>query len=181
VSILPYLAQEKLYSEFDRTKAWDAPENARLIQGSTWPLERCPACPPWAALPAGFSTYVGMAGVGTDAASLPVGNPRAGVFGYERRVRYADITDGTSNTIMIAETLAENGPWSAGGPATVRGIDTRQRPYLGPGRQFGGLHRGITQVVTMDGSVKPFSNEMSPEVFEAFATMAGGEVILQDF
>ena len=47
-----------------------------------------------------------------------------------------------------------NGPWTAGGFATVRSLDPSQ-PYLGKRRQFGGLHRGSAMTLFADGSVRP--------------------------
>ena len=61
--------------------------------------------------------YIGIAGVGRDSPSLPEKHARAGVFGYDRKTRMADITDGAANTMMMAETALAIGPWIAGGPA----------------------------------------------------------------
>jgi hypothetical protein len=57
----------------------------------------------------------------------------------------------------------------------VRGLDPAGKPYLGPYRQFGGLHRGGAWVAMADGSVRWVSDSISPKVFEALATMAGGD------
>src|SRR5262249_10441649 len=86
-------------------------------------------------------SYVGMAGLGKDAALLPLSNPRAGVFAYDRKTKFEDVTDGHSTTIMVIETNFENGPWGAGGFSTVRGIDLEGPAYLGAAGQFGSLHR----------------------------------------
>ena len=49
------------------------------------------------------------------------GNPR-GVIGFDRGLRFDEIVDGTSNTILVAE-VADGGPWFAGGSGTARPID----------------------------------------------------------
>jgi hypothetical protein len=67
--------------------------------------------------------YVGIAGLGTDAQALYTGHRRAGVFGHDRHTRPGDITDGAAQTMMVAETDSDLGPWIAGGAATVRGLD----------------------------------------------------------
>jgi prepilin-type processing-associated H-X9-DG protein len=121
--------------------------------------------------------YVGIAGVGTDAAALPRGHPRAGVFGYDRQARTEDITDGASATMMLAETSRSYGPWTAGGPATVRGLDPSRPRYIGGGRQFGGVHRGGAMVAFADGSVRFVRDTIDPKLFEALATIAGGEPV----
>ena len=123
----------------------------------------------------GWTWYIGVAGVGRDAPTLHDGHPRAGVFGYDRRTRLADIKDGASNTSLLVETNLSNGPWTAGGPATLRGLDPSRRPYIGQGREFGGLHRGGVNVAFADGSVRFLRESIDPKAFEALSTVAGGE------
>lgn len=118
--------------------------------------------------------YIGIAGVGRDSPSLPEKHPRAGVFGYDRQTRMADITDGAANTMMMSETSLAIGPWIAGGPATVRGLDPDRTPYVGKGRQFGGNHRGGAMVLFVDGSVRFVRDSVAPSAFEALSTIAGG-------
>jgi prepilin-type processing-associated H-X9-DG protein len=119
--------------------------------------------------------YVGIAGLGTDAAMLPAGHRRTGVFGYARQARFEDITDGTAHTMMLAETAFANGPWTAGGPATVRGLDPARQPYIGRGRQFGGTHPAGANILLADGSVRFVHATVNPRTFEALSTIAGRE------
>jgi prepilin-type processing-associated H-X9-DG protein len=121
--------------------------------------------------------YVGVAGLGRDAATLPAGDPRAGAFGYDRRTRMEDFKDGRATTMILVETGTANGPWTAGGPSTVRGLDPSRQPYIGRGRQFGGLHCGGVNVAFADGSVRFLSETIDPKVFEALSTIAGGEAL----
>jgi prepilin-type processing-associated H-X9-DG protein len=131
--------------------------------------------------PPSETDYVGIAGLGVDAPSLPVRHPRAGFFGYDRQTRIVDIKDGISQTMMIAETSDANGPWTAGGPATVRGLDPSRRPYIGRGRQFGGMHRGGAAVLFADGSVRLIRETIDPAVFEALSTIVGRESVPSDW
>ena len=78
--------------------------------------------------------------MGRDAAELPRGDPLAGIFGYDRIVRREDLTAGATQTLLATETARDNGPWTAGGSPTVRGLDPTDAPYIGPGRPFGGMH-----------------------------------------
>src|SRR4051812_33479077 len=55
-------------------------------------------------------------------------------------------------------------------------LDPDGGPYLGAGGQFGGGHRG-TNVLFVDGSVRHLDASVSPEVFEALGTIAGGEKV----
>lgn len=136
--------------------------------------------------PAPFTHYVGIAGVGAGAAEWGPHYPGIGVFGCERRTRFADITDGLATTLLVAETARANGPWTAAGPATVRGLDPAAGPYLGAPGQFSSAHLYsphlfvarlpvATNVAFADGSVRSLSEAVSPTVFEALATIAGGE------
>jgi prepilin-type processing-associated H-X9-DG protein len=86
-----------------------------------------------------------------------------------------DLKDGAAATLLLAETGVGNGPWSAGGPATVRGLDPARQPYIGRARQFGGLHRRGLNVAFADGSVRFLKDTIDPKVFEALSTIAGGE------
>jgi len=130
--------------------------------------------------------YVGIAGLGEHAAELPVSDPRAGLFGYDRRVSRGDIKDGLATTMAVAEVI-DGGPWTAGGRATIRGLLPGDQPYLGERGQFSALHRDgylflgsrpvVTNILFADGSARPFTVSVSPGVFEALATIAGGEQV----
>lgn len=178
---------------FERDQPWDSEANLRprievSPAGEASYVENSTA-PPWFRISCRSNPnkgepgmpdplhYVGIAGLGIDAPTLPSGHRRAGVFGYDRQTRAADIKDGLSNTMMLAETTANIGPWTAGGPASVRGVDNSRRPYIGRGAQFGGAHRGGAMVAFADGSVRFVSETINPQVFEAISTKAGGEAL----
>ena len=69
-------------------------------------------------------------------------NPKAGIWGYDRCTRPDDIKNGLASTMSVAETAFQNGPWTAGGPPTVRGIIVDARPLIGTDGQLGGIHPG---------------------------------------
>ncbi len=156
---------------------WDDPSQEH---GATFEANKmyCPGCPyPTAARKLVPASYIAIAGLGTDAPGLPKQHPRAGIFGDDRTTSPADVRDGLANTLMIVESLEPAGPWFAGGRQTVRGLDPLRQPYLGPGRQFGGIHDGRTNVLMADGSVRSFRDAIDPKVFEALSTMSGGEKV----
>ena len=161
---------EALSERLDPSLAWDAGGNAAVAHASA-PLFRCPADP--RATP-GFSDYVGFAGVGRDAAELKRGDPMSGVFGYDRTVAPADLTAGTSRTLLASETTRDNGPWTAGGRPTVRGLDPNDVPPTGPGRPFGGLHPGGLNVLWADGSAGFMEDTISPPLFESLTRVRRG-------
>jgi hypothetical protein len=189
VGVMPFVEQNQII--IDRKKGWQDEENAipkvRQVDsnfreiGPPKPLGelkifRCPADP--TVSPSGaasLTNYVGLAGVGADAAERRLGYPGVGFFGCERKLKLEDIKDGTENTLAVMETNSNIGPWTAGGFPTVRPLNPAMIPYLGSGRPFGSGHRDCTQAVFADGSVHRLTNSISPEMLEALATIAGGE------
>ena len=192
VEVLPFVEQDALSRRIDRQAAWDAPANATAVRQPLGIFH----CPDWgretAPDPPYLTAYVGVAGRGPGAATLPAGHRHAGVFGFDRRTALADITDGASCTLLILESARENGPWAQGGPATVRGLDSEEQPYLGTGRPFGGTHFAENTVfgrggsvgcnaAMADGAVRFLNENIAPHVLEALATIAGGEDVGSDW
>ncbi len=157
----PNLAQETRPPNFHLGWA-TCPEDERADRDRADPLPLC---------------YVGIAGLGSDAATLPALHPRTGVFGYDRATKLADITDGASQTMMFLETARDVRPWTAGGSSSVRPVDPATRPYLGPNRPFGGYHRDGANLAHADGSVRFIRNMIDPKVLEALSTIRGGEPV----
>ena len=86
VQILPYIEQDALYKEFHLDEPWDSDHNKPLI----------------AKMPAVFSSPNGQAAAdGHTRYLVPFG--KGATFEGDKGIRLADITDGTSNTIMIVE------------------------------------------------------------------------------
>jgi Protein of unknown function (DUF1559) len=185
--LLPFLGPEQsyLYRGIDRTKSWNDAENlgaaATLVPqflnpsygANTWWIHY-----PTLAQPVAATHYVGIAGIGADAAEYSANDAatakKRGIFGYDRTTRLQDITDGVSNTIMMAQVPpTHKRPWLAGGGSTVEGVLEKDsiRPFVSP--QPDGK-RG-TLVVMADGSVRFISDNISDDVFKALCTIQGGE------
>jgi hypothetical protein len=179
--ILPHMDHEEDYAALEKDRPWNLGQNDVFAHGNRHQLW-CPhndGIPPGGPAP---TYYVGIAGLGKDAPTLPKSDARAGVFGYDRTTTLADITDGTANSLLIAETARISGSWLQGGNATIRGLDPAGKPYIGPGGQFGGLHPHAGAWVAMaDGSVRWIDASINPTVFEGLSTMAGGERLPKDW
>jgi hypothetical protein len=126
--------------------------------------------------------YVGIAGVGTDAAllslqPLPARAPaRAGTFRYDSPTPFDRIGDGLSQTLLLGETADDPGPWLRGGPSTVRGVDDAKdaKPLIGREGQFGGYFPNGANLALCDGAVRVITPRVSPEVFLRMATIDEG-------
>ncbi|MFO0929813.1 MAG: DUF1559 domain-containing protein [Gemmataceae bacterium] len=178
--VLPLLAEgaavnasyQELARQVDRTRGWDDAANAPVAERVVR-MFLCPAHPDTVRLRSpGRTDYVGVAGVGPDAAALPRSDRRAGLFGNDRGVKRDEVAGGISHTLMVLETAWENGPWLAGGFPTARGVDPGAEPYSGWGRPFGGLHPGVVNALWVDGAVRPLADDTAADVFRRAATLA---------
>ncbi|MBA2226530.1 MAG: DUF1559 domain-containing protein [Thermogemmata sp.] len=166
----------------DREAPWSAEANQ---QASTVRL-RC-ALNPLAPLrdetfPAGGAApahYVAIAGIGREAALLTLPenappSPQAGAWRYDAPTPLSRVQKGLSNTLLLAETAHENGPWLRGGWATTRGIDPTEDapPFLGTKGQFGGFFPHGGHFALCDGSVRFLSIHTTPEILLRLATIA---------
>jgi prepilin-type processing-associated H-X9-DG protein len=154
LEIYPFVESSDLYKLTDREKAWDAEENHWVA------LERlktylCPGFP--VQRPTSVFTpshYIGIAGLGADAAMLPLDDPRASALGYDRKWNLNYPKRRATNTlIVVADTTRVAEAWTAGGWPTARGLEDDGPPLIGPGGQFGGVHKAGAMVAYADGSV----------------------------
>lgn len=179
-SLLVYLAAlgltpEELPRSLRADRPWDDDSQQPAIR-TRIPTFLCPADPPPAdPLRPGVTQYVGIAGLGADAATLSPDDPRAGAFRYDTPTPLSHFRDGTSHTIFIGETNHEIGPWAQGGPATLRGVDPDRERYIGIGEPFGGLHADGAWFAYADGSVRFITERVYPPAFRAQVLLAGAE------
>ena len=130
-----------------------------------------------AASPSGYPVthYVGVAGIGDDAAKLPAGDAKAGIFGYGRQTQQQDLVRGGANTIALLGVEDQCGPWAQGGRATVRPL-TRQ-PYVNGPDGFGSGQADGMMAGMADGSVRFLSKDVDPHVIEQLSTIRGGDQV----
>lgn len=135
----------------------------------------------WKGFPHGgyaLTHFVGMSGIEDSrnvvAAKLPRSDPRAGVFGYDAIATPAEITDGTSNTIMVLGGGELANPWVMGGGATIRGA---RQPYFDKITGFGSKGTSGVLVMMADGSVREISSNVDPAVFRALCTIHGADTV----
>jgi hypothetical protein len=177
--LLPYLGQEPLFRALHWDRPWDHPSNW-LVGRALVPEFLDPAYPensrrvsyPGVPLDLGATHYVGIAGVGLEAADYPdepAYKGKLGIFGYERSLALQRVAagHGLSNTILLLEVPPDGPagltPWIAGGGSTVRGVPEKNsiQPFVA---NHGG-QRG-TFAVMADGSVRFLSAEIADDIFQ---------------
>jgi len=154
VAILPYIDQQELYNRFKLDEPWDSPHNKELIKE----MPATYLCPSRANVEPGTTTYRVFVGPGA-------------LFEKGKETTLANITDGTSNTIMISES-SESVPWTK--PDAELTFDPAAKPsFFGAGSP----HPGGFNAAMADGSVRFFKNTIDLNVLKALITRAGGEVV----
>jgi len=172
-TLLPYYGRLDWHGELSFGRPWNEATNALVARR---PLELVinPVLGP-RVTKADFPVthYVGITGLGPDAGTLEADDPRAGLFGYNRRSTPEEIGDGASHTIAVMGVSGKLGAWAAGGEATVRALTAR--PYVDGPDGFGSGQPNGMLVGMADGTVRFISKDVDPGVLERMATINGGE------
>jgi prepilin-type processing-associated H-X9-DG protein len=156
VAILPYVEQQELYKKFKLDEPWDSPHNKALIKEMP-PIYLCPSRKD---PEAGTTTYRVFVGDGA-------------MFQAGQGTPLQSVTDGTSNTILVAES-DEAVPWTK--PDDLK-FDQDAKPSR---NGTGSPHPGGFNAAFGDGAVRFLRNTIDLQVLKALITRAGGEVIAQD-
>lgn len=170
VSILPYIEEANTYNRIEMAAGWEDQDD--FVTAAVIPSYLNPSMSRFGES-GGQIDYLGVAGIGPDAATLENNDPNTGIFGYDRQTRLRDITDGTSNTVMVADSAEPNAYIQ--GYLTISGFS--EEPYIGGPDGFGAVHSGGMNSLFADGSVRFISEFVDPTVIEAVATKGGGEVV----
>jgi prepilin-type N-terminal cleavage/methylation domain-containing protein len=210
--LLPYLEQDNLHRQINFKSAVGDPINDP-IRTAVLPIFVCPTDQH-----TGLFQIQTTAGFSIDAATnsyaasfgglVEIGDTPGcgdGLFYRNSRVRFADISDGTSTTFAVGERAAlfTQAPWAGAVSAgTVRvtpgapvvsdavedapvqvlahcGSHALNDLYSDPD-DFFTPHPGIAFFLFADGSVRPVSVKTDVPIIRALATRQGGEVISPD-
>jgi prepilin-type processing-associated H-X9-DG protein len=162
VLILPYVEQKPLYDRYNFDEPWDGPNNSQLAALMP-PVFGCPSDA--ATVPGGTTTsYAAITGPGT-------------MFDGETSSSIRTVTDGTSNTIMVAETTAGMN-WME-----PRDLDVNQMTLQinGSPAEISSHHPGGAQAVFADGHTSFLQQSVTAQVLRALITKAGNEPIQGGF
>ena len=151
VHMLPYLEETALYQQFHLDEPWDSEHNKKLI----------------AKMPAVYRQPNGNPEDFKTCYLVPVA--KGTMFESFKPVRFAQITDGTSNTVMAVEASLDSSViWTK--PEDLE-VDMKA-----PLEGLLGLRPGGFNALFADGSVRFISQTVDLDTLRAVFTMAGGEV-----
>ena len=213
--ILPYVEQDNLHRRIDFSRDILDPVHDG-VRRQELKIFRCPADGGRAAvidIPAesgglltqvAFANYVGVNGT-FEVSGIPDSN--TGPLLRNSRLRIADLTDGTSNTLLVTERDSRRSPLTTWVGAVTGGINPPLNPAfedelpgtfvltntgtaadgrtpnnpLGHVEDASSLHPTAVCALLADGSVRSIANAINPAVWVALGTRDGGEVIPGDY
>jgi hypothetical protein len=210
--LLPYLGEGDLFRQYRFDLDWYDPAQQAVVSR---PLKvmQCPAVPsPERAITGTMNgvrysvppaDYAAVSGITVDVvpAVFPPSYPRFGAMPVDETLRFADILDGPSNTLLVAEAAGrpqvwlagratdkfppnDKSTWSAWNGNFIRGYSADGTVMPGPcgvncsnNNAIYGFHSGGAFGLLGDGSVRFLKRDMDVYVLYALATRAGGEIL----
>lgn len=150
VAILPFMEESTLYYKFRLDEPWDSPHNLALL-----PL-----------IPSVYRTATDLPGTTTTRVQRFRGQ---NTIDPKQRITLGSITDGTSNTVMVALTAPENAvPWTK--PEDMPFSDTSGWEALGRKVKH-------TPIVLADGSVKSLDRSIGDVALKALVLRNDGKAL----
>ena len=156
VIILPELGEKALYDQYKFDEPWDSPNNLRVAEQ----MPRVYQCP--SDSDRKNTDYMVIVGKETP-------------FDGAKSSSMHDMTDGTSNTILVIEVKTASTGWTE-----PKDLDFSRLSFLvngpAPGEP-GSRHPGGCQMVLADGSIRFLSKSINPQTLRRLAEKADGNVV----
>jgi prepilin-type N-terminal cleavage/methylation domain-containing protein len=189
VRILPYMEQQALFRNFDEAAGAYGEVN-RPVRESRISVLMCPSSPePYynSGNDDGLahSTYAGC----HHDVEAPIDAGNTGLLFLNSKIRFSDMEDGSSNTLLIGEHFLGNADlgWLSGTRATLRNTSAVTEPpqrgatdeeapdplFVGG---FGSYHPGMMMIGMADGATRALTNTVSPELLHQIGHRSDGEI-----
>jgi len=206
--VLPFIEQKNLFERYRFDLRWDdANTNDNCVIQTTIKIFLCPSCPyrKYDRAPLDYPPPNQITTPNSFLSHLPAADPTfPGVLGKDVRRRLADVTDGTSNTLLLAESagrdplyqmgrfvsLTGGGKGSWGNPGNVinlTGFNPANNTLPGPcaanctnNNEIYSFHAGTANVLMCDASVRGMRANVALQVVSDLITRADGEQVSSD-
>jgi prepilin-type N-terminal cleavage/methylation domain-containing protein len=197
VKILPYMEELPLSRHFDQSAGAYAAVNAP-VRINVIPILICPSDAGEELNEAKTAADTTYAGCYHDV-EAPIDTDNHGLLFLNSAVRFADIFDGSSKTILLGEHLMNKDSlgWVSGTRATLRNTSTVAEPHpkFSPNPPvsnedspesksgslfvggFGSYHPGIANFSFADGSTRVISDNIDHAVLKLLGNRADGEIV----
>lgn len=172
VQLLPYLGHKPLRLSYTDTAAWDSQTNLHVGQVQLGEYQ-CPS--DWA------QRDTDQQGRHFTSYTLPVSD--TGIFREGHSLTFPEITDGTSNTLMVLEACQSGIVWTEPRDRVVAEHATKIRSRNEPMDDkplLSSDHPDQAMAAFADGSVRRFSSEIDPAVLQRLLTADGQEDVSGD-
>jgi len=198
VQILPYVEMNNAYRLFDQSAGAYARVNSE-VRALTVRLFVCPSYPGTDTNEDETAARTTYAGCHHDQ-EAPIDDDNHGLLFLNSQLRYTDILDGSSQTILLGEFRSDEDElgWVSGTRATLRNTDrfdvnyhlrknrrqqAESRPPAGPldVGGFSSAHPGGAQFAFADGSSKMIRENIEPAVLHQLGHRADGELLKAKF
>ncbi len=172
VWLLPMLEQDTVYQQLDLTQGFDSPANASAA-ATEIAVFQCPSTDMKSASALrGRSDYGGIYGERI----MSPNHPPKGTMLIDRPVRFTEISDGSSNTLLIGEDAGwPDGEWINGRNIFDQAFAINRAPSFE--NDLRSQHPGGVNVGFADAHVKFLNETMEIELLAAICTRAGGEPV----
>ncbi|QDT00789.1 DUF1559 domain-containing protein [Adhaeretor mobilis] len=199
VQILPYVEMSNAYRHFDQSAGAYAKENSE-VRALTVDLFICPSFPGAEINEAGTAARTTYAG-NYHSREEPIAADNNGLLFLNSKLRYTDILDGSSQTLLFGEYRADEDElgWVSGTRATLRNASRFDEndflrksrrwkrdqkgedplPPMGPlvTGGFGSAHPGGAQFAFADGSSRFVQEDIEPQVLQQLGNRADGKLL----
>jgi len=156
VLLLPYVEEAGLYAQYDFNEPWDGPNN-RLLADLISNVYRCPSDP----------------GSPVETCFMVITGPGTMFEGTEG-TKIPDVTDGTSNTLLIVEVAGSGTNWMEPVDLDITTMDL----FISNANEGDGIssyHPGGVNAALADASVRFLVTSTPEEVIESLITKDAGD------